>query len=107
MPLKRIGLFRTTTALSANGLFTSDSKRCTDFKTIRGIVYSDKASASNGFKIQQSVDGTHWDITDYDSVAAATVFTFEYTLYGEFVRLLYKNGDTAQTSFRMTAYMVS
>ena len=96
------------TLLTANSTYSSLTKiKCAGYKTVRGMIYSDKASALNGFTVTQSADGSTYDhVTDKDTVAAATTFTFDYKLYGEFINISYKNGAAGQGTFRMAIYLV-
>jgi len=106
MPSRRVRIADTSTALAANGSYTSGVNRCEDYKTVRGVVRTDKNSAANGFKVQQSPDGSNWDVSDEVSITANSTYTFEHTLYGKFVRVSLTNGSTAQTVLRLVAYMV-
>lgn len=107
MPFRRIAIGLDTTLLAANASIDTLEKNCLDFKTIRGMIYSNVASALNGISIEQSVDkGNNWDLKDTDTLVAGTAFKFEYTLYGSHVRVTFKNGGTIQTAFRASIQMV-
>ena len=72
-------------------------------KRIRGSVYSDVASATDGLEIRQSIDGTNFDTIDKDTVNADESKTFEFKLVDNWVQVKFTNGGTAQGVFRITA----
>jgi len=64
-------------------------------------VISNVASATDGLSIQQSSNGTNWDILDVYTVPAATGKTFGVQCTAKFFRVVYTNGGTIQASFRL------
>jgi hypothetical protein len=87
--------------LGISGVFTGTSEDVSQFAEVRVIAYSDVASATNGLSMQQSSDGTNWDITDGYSVPAATGKTYGVGVSAKYFRLVYTNGGTGQASFRI------
>lgn len=106
MPLRRVKVAHTEVVLAANATYLSQAILCTDFKSVRYMVASNKGSANLGLKIQQSTDGNIWDVSDEATIAADTPKTDEFTLYGKFLRVSYKNGAVIQGSFRLFVSMV-
>lgn len=91
----------TTTPLAGGGVFTGTSEDMTNYAWIQVNVFSDQASATDGISMQQSSDGTNWDITDVYTVAASTGKVFSVQPGAKFFRVVYTNGVTLQGSFRL------
>lgn len=90
-----------TTVLTANSAFTGTSQSSLNYSAISLEVYSDQASAAGGLSVQQSTDGTNWDIKDTFTISAATAFQTTVNLIGQNYRVLYTNGSTNQATFRL------
>lgn len=67
---------------------------------ITGLVYSDVAGTLH---IEQSGDGTNWDLDETVAVAADTGVSFKKDLVAPQVRIRYVNGPAAQSEFRISA----
>lgn len=91
----------TSVTLGANGVFTGTSEEVKDFGSITVSIFSDQASAGDGLSLQQSSNGTNWDITDTYTIAASTGKTFSVQPAARFFRVVYTNGSTIQGSFRL------
>ena len=90
-----------TTALGANAVFTGTSDLVQDYSTIQVSVFADQASATNGLSVQQSSNGTNWDITDTFTVPANIGRVYSFVPAARFFRIVYTNGAVAQTAFRL------
>lgn len=90
-----------TTTLTANSTFTGTSESTLNYAGISIEVFSDVASASGGLIIEQSQDGTNWDTQDVYSTLASTAFQTTISLTGQFYRIVFTNGTTNQTTFRL------
>ncbi len=91
-----------TTANLANGaVFTGTSEEVKDYASIQVSVFSSHASATNGLSLQQSSDGTNWDITDAFTVSATTGIAIQVQPAARYFRLVYTNGSTLTTSLRI------
>lgn len=90
-----------TATLTANSVFTGTSEDISGVAQINVNVFSDQASAANGLQVQFSSDGTNWDMSLSESVSAATGASFSFAPRAKFYRLVYTNGGTNQTSFRL------
>lgn len=90
-------------ALGISGVFTGTSEDATEYADIRVSVFSDQASATDGLQIQQSSNGTNWDIVDSYSIPASTGKNFSIGVSAKFFRIVYTNGGVAQTVFRLQA----
>ena len=91
----------TTVVLAANATFTGTSEDVTNYSSVTVGLISNVASATDGLQLQQSFDGTIWDLVDIYSVPAATGKTFSAHISAKFFRIVYTNGATLQTSFRL------
>lgn len=98
-----------TTALAANATFTGTTLDFGDtmniYQTITAVAFSDQASASNGFQIQISRDGTNWRVAQQTSVTSNTLSTITAHLSYRYARIVYTNGATLQTTFNLDAHV--
>lgn len=90
-----------TAILTSGAVFTGTADTITNYTSVTVYVISNVASATDGLSIQQSNDGTNWDITDVYTIPAATGKTFGVQISAKFLRVVYTNGGTNQASFRM------
>ena len=88
-------------ALGIGGVFTGAAEDVTEFADVRVVVFADQASAVDGLQMQQSTNGTNWDVADSYSIPAATGKVFSVGVSAKFYRVVYTNGATAQTAFRL------
>jgi hypothetical protein len=72
--------------------------------SISGTVIADQGGT---LFVEQSFDGTNWDLSDSIAVVANTGQGFSKTLYAPYVRLRYVNGATGQGSFRLYSRFTS
>jgi hypothetical protein len=92
----------TTTPLGASGSYTSPSFNTAGFSRITGGVFTDQAG---NLQVQQSPDGTNWDVISTFSVSANTGQGFEVAVVYPYGRVVYNNGATAQTVFRLYSFL--
>lgn len=88
-------------ALAASGVFTGTSEDVSQYACVNVFVFASHASATDGLSMQFSVDGTNWDNVDVYSIPATTGKTFAIQVVARFFRVVYTNGATLQSSFRM------
>jgi hypothetical protein len=91
----------TTTPLLAGGVFTGSSFEILNSGVVFVNVYSDVASATDGLSIQQSSDATNWDHSDHFTIPAATGKNFAINPHARYIRVVYTNGGSAQSVFRL------
>lgn len=91
----------TTSVLAGGAVFTGTSEDVLNYNEVRISVIASHASATDGLSIQQSSDNTNWDITDTYTIAAATGKTYVVPRQARYFRVVYTNGATLQTSFRL------
>lgn len=97
-----------TATLGIGGSFTGTSESVLNYAAIQVYVFADQASATDGLSVQQSSNGTNWDVTDVFTVPASTGKTFSFQPVASFYRVVYTNGGVAQGAFRLqTAYHYS
>lgn len=92
----------TTSVLGVGGVFTGGSDNVENYAMIVINVFASHDSAAQGLSIQQSSNGTNWDKVDTFTYAASTAGqAYSFQPAGRFFRIVYTNGGTLQTNFRM------
>lgn len=91
----------TTSNLAGAAVFTGTSEDVSSYAAIQVSVYSSHVSATDGLSLQQSSDGTNWDITDTYTIPATTGKVISIQPAAKFYRLVYTNGATLTTSLRI------
>lgn len=97
----RIQKDKTVAILAGAAVYTSDPIHLNQYNRLTGIVKSDQ---SGSLAVQQSSDGTNWDHITTIAVTGGTGKEIDVKVYGEYARLVYTNGATDQTVFRMTVF---
>lgn len=92
----------TTTPLIADASYDSASFNLIGFSIITGGVFSDQ---SGSLEVQQSPDGTNWDVLSTFAVTGGTGQGFSVEIVYPFGRIVYTNGATAQTIFRLYSFL--
>jgi len=90
-----------TTPLGIGGVFTGIGELTDTYASITVFVFSDKASATDGLSVQFSQDNTNWDSTSSTTITANLGIAFILAPTGRYFRIVYTNGGTAQTIFRL------
>jgi hypothetical protein len=90
-----------TAVLAGGAAFTGTSEEVKDYALIQINVFASHASATDGMSIQQSSNGTNWDHTDAYTIPATTGKVFSFQPAAQYFRIVYTNGATLQTSFRL------
>lgn len=94
-----------TAVLGANATFTGTAFDAYNMTTAQISVSSDQNSAANGFIVEWSSDGTHWDeqgINTYISAEdAGGSESLQISHRLRYFRIVYTNGSVAQTYFRL------
>lgn len=90
-----------STPLGISGVFTGTAEDVSEFATVSIAAFSNVASATDGLSIQFSTDGTNWDHTDIYTLPANTGKTYTIGRVARYFRIVYTNGGTGQTSFRL------
>ena len=90
-----------TTVLAANAVLTGTSEDISEFSHIIVSLFASHGSATDGVQLQQSLNGTDWDLIDAYTLPATTGKTFSAPVQGKFFRVVFTNGATLQTVFRL------
>jgi len=90
----------TSTALGAGAAYTSPKFPCDDVSCLVISCYSNKAGS---LVVQQSHDGTNFDISETHAYTALAKGAIEVNVTGKWAQLVYTNGGDAQTTFRLSA----
>jgi hypothetical protein len=95
-----------TTALGISASYTGASFDTMadgiNYTWLTGMTTSNQAGT---LYIQQSDDGTNWYTLDSIATTANNNFPFSVDVRLRYIRLMYTNGATAQTSFKLSAYV--
>lgn len=96
----------TTATLGANAQFIGGSEDVHHYEAVEVSIYSLHASqTTGGVELQWSTDNSNWDIKEVWTYAASGNFSICTRPKGQWFRLVYQNGGTAQTVFRVqTSY---
>jgi len=89
-----------TELLDANEVWTSNTLSADRADNITGLVFADPGGT---LYVEQSADGTNWDLSEDVAVAAGDGQGFSKAIVAPFIRLRYVNGGTNQTAFRIAA----
>ena len=91
----------TSVTLGIGGTFTGTGEDVSSFSTITVAIFSGQASATNGLKLEFSVDNANWDHSDEYTIPANTGKVFSVGVTAQYFRVRYTNGSILQTSFRL------
>jgi hypothetical protein len=101
----------TTTPLGANAAYYGPSRDFLNSRlTTMGVMgYANQASATNGVYIQLSNDNANWDYTGATAtLSAAGAVALAQVVAARYARVVWVNGATAQTAFRLGGrYMIA
>lgn len=100
--ITRAASFTDSTALAAAATFESASLDGLTYKRITGRAFADQVGT---IEIQQSDDGTTWDTSRTIEIAAGTAVFYDEPIYCRYIKVKYTNGETAQTTFRISGYL--
>lgn len=103
--IERVKGFETETPLAANGVYTSPTIDVINYKVYTLFGTTDQAGS---YLLQHSDDGITWYSQSATPVAVAAngiIATTTGALLLRYFRLVYTNGATLQTIFRLTMYL--
>ncbi len=90
-----------TAALTANSVFTGTAEDISSYSSVSVSIFTNQASATDGLSMQQSPDGTNWDLIDPYTVPASSGKTFGIEVSAKFFRLVYTNGSGGTATLRI------
>lgn len=91
----------TSTPLGSGETFTGITEKIIFYKSITIDIKSSHTSASNGFQIQFSTDAQNFDNIHSFTIPANTGKFFNFPIETQYFRVVYTNGTTPQTFFRL------
>lgn len=91
----------TSTPLGAANSFSGTGEDVSKFRSIVVSAKASHASAANGLKLQFSSDNTNWDIEQAFTLNAADGEHYIVSVLAQYFRVVYTNGGTLQTYFRL------
>lgn len=91
----------TSTPLGIDGVFTGTGVDVSEHNNVTVMLFADKDSATNGMQFQFSTDNTNWDDCFHFTLTADEPRRFQYPVTGRYFRVIFTNGDTAQTKLRI------
>lgn len=102
----------TTTPLTGNSVFTGTGHTTVGYGYIMLYIYADHSSATGGVNIEFSSDNSNWDDASTWTFTAAGSSpndgqVFGTAARGQYYRVVYTNGATNQTAFRLQAILKS
>jgi len=97
----------TTTPLGSSGVFTGSSEEVIIYKSVVVSLFTDSSSATNGLSVQFSPDGTNWDFVFNFNTTGGTPFSIILQVVEAYMRIVYTNGTSAQSIFRLQTILVS
>lgn len=96
----------TAVVLAGGAVFTGTAENISNYSDVRVSVFASHASATDGLQYQQSIDGVNWDFVDSYTIPASSGKAFGFPVNATWGRVVYTNGGTLQTSFRLqTKYL--
>ncbi len=84
--------------LAASATYTSTTLSLGVYDKIVGSVYADQTGTLD---VNQSYDGKNWDVQSNVTVSASTPTGFNIAVVAPYQQVVYTNGSTAQTTFRL------
>ena len=91
----------TSTPLESGETFTGTGEECLYYNVIGINIIASHISATSGFQIQFSSNNSDWDIIHSFTIPAATGKFFNFPAEAQYFRIIYTNGTTLQTYFRL------
>lgn len=88
-------------SLGINQTFTGVWEDCTNYSEIIVTVTASQTSATNGLKIEWSIDGITKDNDDVFTISASSSKTFSFPCQTKYVRVVYINDGVAETNLRI------
>lgn len=95
----------TNVILLANQTFTGIAGDVLNHGIIVIMVKASHNSAIDGLKVQFSVDGINWDSEDNFTITGGQAKTFSFQCSARYYRVIYINGVTNQTYFRLQSIL--
>jgi hypothetical protein len=101
--IKRVEAFKERNfPLGANAKYYTPSMDALAFSKLSGIIFTDQAGS---MQVQESIDGYDWIQTSEQAVTAGVGKAFSYEINSRFIRIIFVNGATASTTFKINGLL--
>lgn len=87
--------------LGISAVFTGTGEDISMYSGVSVQVFSSHASAASGLSMEFSADNSNWDEKHLATVDASTSREFIFPTHAQYFRIVYTNGGTGQSSFRL------
>lgn len=87
--------------LGIDEVFTGEAEEISRYGVLGLQVFADQASAIDGLCVEFSTDKINWDSVDAYTIPANTGKIYTFPCIVKWFRVVYTNGGTAQTEFRL------
>lgn len=94
----------TMAPLPPNGVFTGVFEAVNTALSVNIQILSDADSAVHGLELQWSVDGLSEALEETGTISAGITQTYNIDVRAPYFRIIYTNGSSAQTKFRLAAF---
>ncbi len=96
-----------TATLGIDAVYTGTGTDILAYAGVSVIVDSSHDSATDGMLFEFSTDDTNWDkIHTFTYVAADSARVFQFPVHSQYFRIVYTNGGTGQTTFRVQTILL-
>lgn len=92
-----------TSNLSGDATYTGTGEEVTKYSSILINIKASHNSTEGGVSVEFSQDNTNWDIKYISTYYATGNKALIYDIQAKFFRIVYTNGSTTQTTFRLQA----
>lgn len=90
-----------TATLGIDAVFTGTGEDISQYAAINIMVFADEDSATDGLSLQWSSDNSNWDESETHTITASTTLVVQAMGEGNYFRIVYTNGGTGQSAFRL------
>lgn len=91
-----------TSTLVGDAVFTGTGIDVLHYQAVTIQLDASHNSATDGFEFQASIDNSNWDDTiKFTYTASEGARRFQFPTNSQYIRIVYTNGSTGQTHFRM------
>jgi len=91
----------TSTPLTAGSTYTGTATDVSQFTIVTTSVKTDQDSASDGFKIEFSPDGTNWDDSSTFTLGRNVARRYQFPVTAQYYRVVLTNDSVDQTYLRI------
>ncbi len=97
----------TTTLLSSGATFTGIGTDISKLSNVTTQLFANQDSATDGMQFQFSVDNVNWDDSFDFTFTANEARRFQFPVTAQYFRVVFTNGGTNQTAFRVQTILHS